>query len=321
MSPNPEQISLDPNEHSDAQNADQTKRFRERDEVFWTELEIRRLGNMVAECIHARRYVGDGTEADEERKTMRRYIEAMKRKSMRVLHRAELYARSGHASWPGIDPTITDPVSLAEEYVRVVENYEAVLGDEEARAKKLKDAKGDIGVTSLGSAAGGPLTQLPTAEDWEAADTAAFKEAVKREKELTKSAEEARKDLLSQGEGVRHRRGSAGPSETATYSKEDEELMSKHQPIQDELTSNLVDLVGQLKESITENKEKIERDNKILDETEEAVDKNLSGVSKQRGQLKKFTQSTSVSWWLMMVAAVVILVIFALVLVLLQIPI
>lgn len=315
---------LEANGHDQTSKPAQVNYFRERDEVFWTELEIRRLGNFVAECIHARRYVGDTSTAEEERLLMRKYIEAMKRKAMRVLHRAELHARSGHAAWPGIDPTITDPVSLAEEYVRVVENYEAVLSEEETRAKNAK-------AEALKS---GPISKdLPNdddaisklekeAEGWEEADDVAYREALQQEKERNKSSEDARKELFSEEEGVRRRKGTPGPSnQTGKYSKEDEELMSRHQPIQDELTSNLVDLVGQLKESITENKEKIEKDDEVLDETEEAVEKNLAGVGKQRGNLKQFTQSTSVSWWMIMIAAVVIVIVFMFLVILLKIPI
>ncbi|PXF48805.1 hypothetical protein BWQ96_01361 [Gracilariopsis chorda] len=148
---------------------------REKDEVFWTELEIRRLGNVVAECINSKRYLGDEKAAKEERKLMRTYIEAMKRKSTRVLHRAELYAQSGHAQWPGIDPTISDPVSLAEEYVRVVENYEAVLSEEESRAKTTlaktvhSDDFGDVARYENGKRDG-----------WELEDDLAYQEALRR---------------------------------------------------------------------------------------------------------------------------------------------
>lgn len=292
---------------------------RERDEVFWTELEIRRLGNLVAECIHARRYVGDSASAEDERKTMRDYIEAMKRKSMRVLHRAELYAKSGHASWPGIDPTITDPVSLAEEYVHVVENYEAVLREEESRAKIEKRRVAGPGD---GSEASNAVRKLANEEeDWEAADDVAYREALKREQELTKSAEENRKELFGEGDGMRRRKGGTGPSSAASYSKEDEELMARHQPIQDELTSNLVGLVGQLKQSISANKEKLDKDKKVVDETEEAVDKNLTGTSRQRDELKKYSKSSSMSWWAMFVVALVMLVVFVLLAILVKIPI
>lgn len=296
--------------------------IRERDEVFWTELEIRRIGNLVAECIHARRYIGESDSAQAEKTLMRQYIEAMKRKSMRVLHRAELYARSGHASWPGIDPSITDPVSLADEYVRVVENYEAVLLEEESRTKRAREEAGGFGD---GSGESDAVRKLATEEDdWEAADDVAYREALKREQELTKKGEDARKDLLgADDEGIRRRKGGAGPSSAnsaAAYSKEDEELMARHQPIQDELTSNLVGLVGQLKESISTNKERLEKDSKVLDETEDAVDKNLSGVTKQRSELKRFSKSSSMSWWAMLVVAVVMLVVFVLIFIMLKIP-
>lgn len=290
---------------------------REKDEMFWTELEIRRLGNVVAECINSRRYVGDDKAAEEERKLMRTYIEAMKRKSTRVLHRAELYAQSGHAHWPGIDPTISDPVSLAEEYVRVVENYEAVLSEEESRAKTMlvKTMQSD----NFGAVA---TDENGRRDGWELDDDLAYQEALRRERGERLSADRNRKDLLGDAEGLRRRKGDANSSEVkaGTLSQEDEELMARHQPIQDELTSNLVDLVGQLKESINNNNEKLKKDSNVLDETEDAVDKNLAGIENQRTNLKKFSESTTVSWWLMMVAALVIVVIFVLLVILMRVP-
>lgn len=292
--------------------------IRSRDEVFWTELEIRRLGNLVAECIHARRYVGETAAATEERALMQSYIEAMKRKAMRVLHRAELYAKTGYAAWPGIDGTISDPVSLAEEYVRVVENYEGVLREEEVRVRREREERGghEDGLKVEGVEVDGRVV-----EDWEDADDVAYKEALKREVEMTRSGEDNRKELLG-AEGVRRRKAKAdeGDSAGGKYSKEDEELMARHQPIQDELTSNLVELVGQLKDSIAENKEKIEKDRDIVDQTEDAVDKNLDKVKKQRGALAKYAKATSASWWVILIAAVVIVVVFIMVFVLLKIP-
>lgn len=289
----------------------------EKDEIFWTELEIRRLGNLVAECIHARRYVGDSATAENERKQMRTYVEAMKRKSMRVLHRAELYLRSGHAAWPGIDSTIADPVSLAEEYVRVVENYEAVLSEEESRAREAKSKFGSI------SNENSALNDLKTEEDdWEAADSAAYREALERERTSAKNPSQERQELIGEAEGMRRRKSEAESSNVgpSNYSKEDEELMARHQPIQDELTSNLVNLVGQMKESISSNSDKLKKDSKVLAETEDAVDKNVAGIQKQRTDLNKFAQATSVSWWLMMGAALVIIVVFIFVLILLKVP-
>lgn len=289
------------------------KNLRQRDEIFWTELEIRRLGNLVAECIHARRYIGETEAAHEERVLMRKYIDAMKRKAMRVLHRAELYAKSGYAAWPGIDSSITEPVSLAEEYVGVVENYEAVVMEEEGRVKRvMRELGGEIGEI------GGDRLNIGNEEEWEVEDEVAYREAVKREVAMTRNAENARDELL--GDGVRRRKTGVDASETAGYSKEDEELMKKHQPVQDELTSNLVDLVGQLKQSITVNKEKLEKDVALIDQTEDALDRNLVGVDKQRTQLKKYSQSTAMSWWVIMIAAIVIVVVFVTVFILLKIP-
>ncbi|KAI0564060.1 Vesicle transport protein Use1 [Gracilaria domingensis] len=309
--------ALIPDAHVGGTNLDMASgratRRAEKDEVFWTELEIRRLGNVVAESINARRYIGDSNGAEEERKQMRAYIEAMKRKSTRVLHRAELYARSGHAAWPGIDPTITDPVSLAEEYVRVVENYEAVLSEEESRAKLVR-------AENVADTDSGVIRDLEiTAEEWEKADDLAYREALQKDKQRSESA---RQDLFNDADGLRRRKGAPGSSEVrkGSLSKEDEELLARHQPIQDELTSNLVDLVGQLKESVTNNNEKLKKDSEVLDKTEAAVEKNISGITRHRTNLREYGQSATFSWWLMMIAVVVMVVIFVLLVILMRIP-
>ena len=58
---------------------------------------------------------------------MKGYIDGKERNSMRVVHGAELFAEKRCATWLCIDPTITHPVSLADQYLNVVQNYEVVL--------------------------------------------------------------------------------------------------------------------------------------------------------------------------------------------------
>lgn len=321
---------------------------RIRDEVFWTELEIRRLSNIVAEAINSRRYVGTSLVAVEERQQMRVFIEAMKRKAMRVLHRAELFACSEHAAWPGIDATIADPVSLAEEYVRLVEDYLAEVSAEEERAHKEEqarviDTKGDMADADEEDMEGiikkpetmdagtdtekdkdrGKANASDEPQDWVVADDEAFQEAL-REHKGTES--KGRSDLLGvEGDGVRRRRKgtsnkSEGIAEGVSYSKDDEEEVARQQPVQAELTSNLIDLVGQLKQSVTENKQRLEQDKKVLDDTEMAVDKNVDSVTRQRNNLKAFSQSASTSWWVMLGAALVIILVFLFMVLLISVP-
>lgn len=296
---------------------------RIRDEVFWTELEIRRLSNFVAETIHSKRFVGDSQSASEERQQMRIYIEAMKRKSMRVLHRAELFKKSGQPSWPGIDPTIANPVSLAEDYVKVVENYMAVLSSEEERARDAASCEVVAGDVAFVAGENGDGDE--DEDDWQAKDDVAYREALEREQAEEKESEQSKRNELMgmDADGIRKRKGHAESDKRADgngMSKEDEEILAKHQPIQDELTNNLVDLVGQLKDSAVDNKEKLDKDKKVVDEVEDAVDKNVDGVSKQRSGLLKFANSSSTSWWLMIAAVAVILLIFMIVLFLLAVP-
>lgn len=312
---------------------------RVRDEVFWTELEIRRLSNLVAEAIHSRRYVGTSLAAVEERQKMRVYIDAMKRKAMRVLHRAELFARSVGAAWPGIDRSIADPVSLADEYVRLVEDYMGVITAEEERVRKesLAEVDADAGATedangtrqTTESTAGDTEEAKDEKEDWEVEDESAYRKAMEESQRQPNgkdhSLSEDRKELLSgatkselETDGVRRRRGTDTPGGGEQASVEEE--MARNQPIQDELTSKLADMVGQLKESVTDNKTLLDKDKSVLDETEDAVDRNVSAIGAQRKRLGAYSQRTATSWWTILIAAFVIIVVFLFVFVLLAAP-
>lgn len=307
------------------------KRFtpRTRDDVFWTELEIRRLSNLVAEAINSRRYIGTSLVAEEERQKMHVYIDAMKRKAMRVLHRAELFANSGLGAWPGIDATIADPVSLAEEYVRLVEDYLGVVSAEEDRSRKEQTHYEDNPSQEVKHANDSAAnTNNPTdsctadekaadineqrnksstdndPEEWEVADSVAYRDALYKH-ESTDGKK--RNQLLGQEPNeIRRRRG----NEKTELSRQDEDIMAKQRPVQDELTANLVDLVGQLKESVTANKQKLDVDKKVLDATEDAVDKNVNKLAKQRFDLKTFSRSSSMSWWLIVGIAVLVVLVF-----------
>lgn len=302
---------------------------RERDEVYWTELEFRRLGNMVAEMIQARRYVGESPQAAEERALMKSRLQAMHRKALRILERAEVFAKSGHNAWPGLDPNLTEPVSLAEEYVRTVTNYEAVLAEEEDRPKKPAKDEINVGSARMRTPPELPVqpedgSVLPSLEDIADLDgktdsDISYREALRREGMDSESAE---RDELLQG-GLRKRREDLGESASSTkaFSKDDEELMKRHQAVEDELTSDLVKLVGELKGSISTINDKIKGDDAVLDETEDALDRNINGITRQRGNLDGFTRSKSLSWWTIWALVFVVVVVFVFVLALTQVPI
>lgn len=369
---------------------------RIRDDVFWTELEIRRLSNLVAEAIHSRRYIGDSLSATEERQQMRVYIDAMKRKAMRVLHRAESFAQGVGAAWPGIDRSIADPVSLADEYVRLVETYLAVVNAEEERVRQEKVAAAEEEAAAAAVEANnmdggdddidgmvGPHAD-ESKEDWEVKDEMAYKKAIAESRqngdmshspaetpvgdECVKTSttttsmdtttttsttttgninvsdqhhddghkeqqqQQNKRDELLAGastagnqseldsDGIRRRRGGTagvgGDDGVVSGRKRNDEaqhmedIMARHRPVQDELTSKLVDMVGQLKESVTANQALLDKDKRVMDDTEDAVDRNAVGLAQQRKRLGMFTQRESTSWWTMIIAALVIIIVF-----------
>lgn len=333
---------------------------RQRDPIFWTELELRRLSNLVASCIHSGRYVGRSKVARDERRQMRIWIDAMKLKAMRILHRAETLASSKASSaggfsvfgafsnnpipmsvkWPGIDPTITDPVALGEEYVRLVEDYYAVLaleeeqataepGEEEEQdqlleAAKVVDGEGDIMNEDVDSQEDRG-DQGDEKGDWEKEDDMAYRQAIQRQRDTEandSNIDDTRKKLLNDGPlsgGIRRRKGPNDGSESAekTALNRDETLTSKERMVHEDLTANLVDLVGQLRESVTANQQKLDDDKHVLDETEKSVDSNLSSIGAQSKRLHRFAQYSANSTLWVYIAIAFIVLIFLIVLLIL----
>lgn len=242
---------------------------------------------------------------------MRARLTAMRRKALRVLHRAEIHTGG---KWPGLDDSITRPVDLAEEYVRLVRAFQEVLEEEVERAGE-REGEEDVGDIKT-------VVEDAVEEDVEedAVEDISYREALAREE-----AAGGRAELLERG--LRQRKGGGEPSASAAktgtgkYSVEDEALLARHQPVQDELTNDLVDLVGRLKGNLTEINTKIRKDGQVIDETDAALDGNLAGIRKTRQNLGDFTRATTVSWWTIWVALVAVLVTFILVFLLTKVPI
>lgn len=333
---------------------------RQRDPIFWTELELRRLSNLVASCIHSSRYVGNSKDAREERRQMRTWIDAMKRKAMRILHRAETLAPSNASGtggfsvfgtfgnsalptsvkWPGIDPTITDPVALGEEYVRLVEDYYAVLATEEEQADAEPDEDGEHtqanetskatqaqgnNAGNCGSSSHDGANRGDEIDDWEREDDMAYRQAIQRERDSeddVSNSDDAREKLLGDGplgDGVRRRKGLNDTTESTQKCEptQDETLKSDERMVHEDLTSSLVNLVGQLRESVTANQQKLDDDNRVLEETENSVDRNLSSLGAQSKRLQRFAQySASSTLWVYIAIAFIVLMFIIILLIL-----
>lgn len=248
-----------------------------RDAVWWTELEFRRLSNVVTEMVESKRYERDAVE----RGKLRKYLDGMRKKSLRVLHRAE---QVGDGVWPGLDRTLTDPVSLAEEYVRVVERFEAQF---------------------VSASPSPPAAAQPQDEEWEARDAREYREAVARER--ARDAEVGRAALLQGATTLRQRRA------PAALSTADEELMKRHSPLQEQLTAQLAEAVGKLKGSVGQVGDQLKRDDEVLDGADAALEKNLGGISKQRDELAQYERSSAMSIWAVLALFAIVLAVFVLV--------
>lgn len=277
------------------------------DDVFWTELEVRRLGNLVSETVQSGRYIGSSRAAASERSLMRARLTAMRRKSLRVLHRAEIHTGG---TWPGLDDSITRPVDLAEEYVRLVREFQEVLEEEVERAGE-GEGEEDVGDIE---------TVAEDAVEEDAVEDISYREALALEEAAGGRGELLEGDLRQRKGGARQS-ANAAKTGTGKYSAEDEALMARHQPVQDELTNDLVDLVGRLKGNLTEINTKIRKDGQVIDEADAALDGNLAGIRKTRQNLGDFTRATTISWWTIWVALAAVLVTFILVFLLTKVPI
>lgn len=261
-----------------------------KDEIWWTELELRRLRNVVGVMLRSKRY----ETHSRDRAELRKYLDAMRRKALRVLHRAEQVSEDSSAFWPGLDAAETDPVARAEDYVRTIERYET----EFASAPPLDHDDAD-------------------AED----EWAKYDEALRVEQERARADDCDRDELMAGADVAAMAKSELRQRKPGNLTKADEEFLAKHQPVQEQLTATLADAVGQLKNSVIQTGEQLRRDEKVVDETENAIDKNLNGIKKQRGDLAKLERTSSLSWWMLIILAVIGIGVFAFVLIVLSAPI
>lgn len=120
------------------------------DEVLWTELEFLRLHASILRTLSSTENVGGG-RAEVKKKgappplphaadalDLRARIDALQRKALRMLHRAQLEARAGGGAggpspWPGVDPDTPDAEALADCYVSSVEDIKTRMAEREER--------------------------------------------------------------------------------------------------------------------------------------------------------------------------------------------
>ncbi|GAB0497670.1 hypothetical protein MMPV_009007 [Pyropia vietnamensis] len=286
------------------------------DEVLWTELEFLRLHASILRTLSSTDSVGSGGSEVKKKGAppplphaadaldLHVRIDALQRKALRMLHRAQLEARAGGGAggpspWPGVDPDAPDAEALADRYVSAVEDIKTRMAErEERRASGLLGGgmgRGDGGSDAAdtgdeadpggGRPRGGPAVGHPTAVDSDGADAA------------------ARSALL--GDGLRRRGGRStrdnGDATGGVVGGDDEDgdaaLVDAQRPVQEALTDEMLALVGRLKRNAQGMADDLVTDAAVLDATDAAVDANLSGVVRQRGTLAAYAKRASLSWW------------------------
>jgi len=324
------------------------------DDVLWTELEFLRLHASIRRTLSATDDTGGG-RAEVKKKgapsplvhaadalDLRTRIDALQRKALRMLHRAQLESRSagGGDSWPGVDPNTPDPEALADRYVAAVEDIKTRMAErEERRAAGLggeSDAADTGDEAEMGAEGGGTRGRGGGAADGSvdsgdavvdgggsaAVDAAADSaDAGAPAGGLTPATDtNARSALL--GDGLRRRGGRAGmggegeaaaAATTATSAGDenaDAALVDAQRPVQDALTGEMLELVGRLKRNVQGISEDLVTDAAVLDATDAAVDANLAGVVRQRGSLATYAKRASLSWWTGLVGLGIALAVF-----------
>jgi len=322
------------------------------DDVLWTELEFLRLHASIRRTISATDGAG-GSRAEVKKKgappplvhaadalDLRTRIDALQRKALRMLHRAQLESRSagGGDSWPGVDPNTPDPEALADRYVAAVEDIKTRMAEREERREAGLGGESDAADTGdeagVGAEGGGTRGHGGGAADGSvdsgdavaggggsAAVDAAAEHADAGAGGLTPTADtDARSSLL--GDGLRRRgeragmggEGEAAAAATTATSAGDENadaaLVDAQRPVQDALTGEMLELVGRLKRNVQGISEDLVTDAAVLDATDAAVDANLAGVVRQRGSLATYAKRASLSWWTGLVGLGVALAVF-----------
>lgn len=318
------------------------------DEVLWTELEFLRLHASIIRTLSSTENAGGG-RAEVKKKgappplphaadalDLRVRIDALQRKALRMLHRAQLEARAGGGAggptpWPGVDSDTPDAEALADRYVSAVEDIKTRMAErEERRAAGLLGggARGGDGTSYAAdtgdeadpggglprSGRGGGGGSADEAEDAAAGGrglaAAAGRSGESGESPLGRAAAidgddsdaTARSALL--GDGLRHRggrpaRGAGAGGGAAGGGDEDGDaaLVDAQRPVQEALTGEMLALVGRLKHNVQGMADDLVTDAAVLDATDAAVDANLSGVVRQRGTLAAYAKRASLSWW------------------------
>lgn len=251
---------------------------REKDVLWWTELEFRRLGNIVCEMLHSKRYAQGSTT---DRAQLRSYLDSMRKKSLRILHRAEKFSNGNESVWCGLDSSLVDNhVLLGEEYVGVVEKYEEEFGTKGPEEEILMEQ-----------------------DDWEEQDAREYAQALANAKES-----ESTELFAGNTSEIRQRK-----TITGNLSAKDEEFLARHNPVQEQLTSTLLDGARRLKSVAEQTGNDFRRDDAVVDDTADALDANLNGIKKQRTDLAKLERSSSMSWYVLLVMTLIALLVFVLV--------
>lgn len=253
------------------------------DEVLWTELEFLRLHASILRTLSSTENVGGG-RAEVKKKgappplphaadalDLRARIDALQRKALRMLHRAQLEARAGGGAggpspWPGVDPDTPDAEALADCYVSSVEDIKTRMAAAAGQSRESGEA---------------PLGHTVAVNGDDA---------------------DARSALL--GDGLRRRGGrqaddASGAGGVAGDGDEDGDaaLVDAQRPVQEALTGEMLALVGRLKRNVQGMADDLVTDAAVLDATDAAVDANLSGVVRQRGTLASYAKRATLSWW------------------------
>lgn len=250
---------------------------REKDVLWWTELEFRRLGNVVCEMLHSKRYARGNTT---DRAELRCYLDSMRKKSLRILHRAEKFSTGHETVWCGLDTGLVENhVLLGEEYVGIVEKYEE-----------------EFGVSGVSGISGTKREEennaiLMEQDDWEERDAREYAQALASAKEAESDSAELFAGNTSE---IRQRKNITGQ-----FSAKDEEFLARHNPVQEQLTSTLLDGARRLKNAAEQTGNDLRRDDAVVDDTADALDANLNGIQKQRGELAKLERSSSMSWYVL----------------------
>lgn len=89
-----------------------------------------------------------------------------------------------------------------------------------------------------------------------------------------------------------------------------EHMLAHHRQQQEQLSDNLLQMAGTLRDNTVQFNEKLEKDSKVVDATGRLLERNSAAMSKTGGSLNKYSKQSGSTFWLLIGVTLAAIVLF-----------